>query len=525
MRRTQHEISRTHRHRLSVRSDAAPSSSPRPPFERFCRARLAEHRFDNLLPEITELLEDLADDPRSTVTTPGLPGAPSAGATPSPPSSAALPTAAGAMSEELHVIESAERLKGVVDSGALLALARLHATAEAEVAARADHLTRVPISAREAVVLEVTTATGLNQTEVGLRLDLATGSLRRTGFLRGEVQSGRVALSRACEVLSETQTLSDEAVDEIARIALGPTRDGAGLTQSLFRQRLRRAILTVDPDGAAARRRAARCRNGARARIFDDGTGTLTITNDADKIAAAIDRADAVARKARAGGDERTLDQLRADFLTDAAIFGWPREGGSFPRLGAQPAGTVWVVVPAKTALGLDETPCELPGHGWLSAAQARSIMTAPGSTWRRLLVDDETGRALRLEHAAYEPTAEMVSHVRAVDGTCRAPGCEILASRCDLDHETPWPEGPTAVGNLTSKHRQHHNLKTAGLWQSRRGPDDEVEWRTFAGRRYYTLPKDWLAATRRRPDSDDGPPPEPSPPVVAQATPEAPPF
>src|SRR5690606_17423351 len=197
-----------------------------------------------------------------------------------------------------------------------------------------------------------------------------------------------------------TQSLSDEAVDEVARIALAPTRDGAGLTQGLFRQRLRRAVLSVDPEGAAARRRAARSRNGAYARIFDDGTGTLTITNDADKIAAAIDRADDVARKARAAGDTRTLDQLRADFLTDAAIFGWPREGDSFDRIGRQPAGTVWVVVPLKTALGLEQTPCELPGHGWLSAAQARSIMTAPNSTWRRLLVDDDTGRALRLDTA-----------------------------------------------------------------------------------------------------------------------------
>jgi hypothetical protein len=429
------------------------------------------------------------------------------------------------MSDELRVIECAERLKGAVDSGAQLALARLHASAEAEVAARAPLLTRVPISAREAVVLEVTTATGLGQTEVGLRLDLATGSLRRTGFLRGEVQSGRVSLARACQVLADTQSLSDEAVDEVARIALAPTRDGAGLTQGLFRQRLRRAILSVDPEGAAARRRAARSRNGAYARIFDDGTGTLTIINDADKIAAAIDRADDVARKARAAGDSRPLDQLRADFLTDAAIFGWPSEEGSFGRIGAQPAGTVWVVVPLKTALGLDETPCELPGHGWLSAAQSRSIMTAPGSTWRRLLVDDESGRAIRLETASYEPTLEMIDHVQAVDGTCRGPGCEVLASRCDLDHETPWPNGPTALGNLSAKHRRHHNLKTAGLWKSRRGPDDDVEWRTLAGRRYYTLPKDWLAAERRRPEPDPVPPAAPPEAESAGAAPEVPPF
>ncbi len=518
---TQLELRRTYGHH-PLRADSAPTSGRRPAWERWCRARLAQHRLDTLLPEVSQLLEDLADGPVGLATDPSSVARPSASGRPSP--SQSPPRSAGrAMSEELRVIESAERVKGAVDTGALLALARLHATAEAEVALRAEALSRVPVSAREAVVMEVSTATGLNQTEVGLRLDLATGSLRRTAFLKGEVQSGRVTLSRACDVLSDTATLTDEAVEEVARIVFAPTRDGAGMTQALFRQRLRRALLAVDPDGAAARRRAARCCNGAYARVFDDGTGTLTITNDADKIVAAIDRADEVARKARAAGDDRSLGQLRADFLTDAAIFGWPREGGSFPQLGAQPAGKVWIVVPARTALGLDETPCELPGHGWVSAAQARSIMTAPGSTWRRLLVDDESGRAIRLEHEGYEPTAEMVSHVQAVDGTCRGPGCEVLASRCDIDHETPWPQGQTRVGNLSAKHRRHHNLKTAGLWKSRRGPDDEVEWRTFAGRRYFTLPKDWLSATRREPEPDPAPPAAETTPVLAWDAP--PPF
>jgi hypothetical protein len=521
MREPQHEISRSYRHHAR-HADSHPALSSL--VERSCRARLAERRLSTLLPEMTELLEALALDPAL-------------------PASAQAPHPAGAdrqstgsrvtappgrsphqlLSDELRIIEGAERIKGSVDAGALHALARMQATAEAEVAAQAAlldrHVNKVPISARDAVVMEVSTATGLTQPDVAARLDLATGPRRRTAWLRSEVETGRVPLARACQVLEETATLSDEQVEEVARIALAPTRDGAGLTQSLFRQRLRRAILSVDPDGVAARRRAARCRNGAYARVYDDGTATLTITNDADKIVAAMDRAEEVARKARAAGDERSLDQLRADFLTDAAVFGWPQDGGSFQRLGRQPAGTVWVVVPVRTALGLEQAPCELPGHGWVSASQARSIMTAPGSTWRRLLVDDDTGRALRLEHDAYEPTEEMVQHVQAVDGTCRGPGCEVLASRCDLDHETPWPHGPTALGNLTAKHRRHHNLKTSGLWESSRGPDDEVVWHTYAGRRYYTLPKDWLEATRRKPpepspeQAPDAPPPDPNAP------------
>ncbi|HEX5967060.1 MAG TPA: hypothetical protein VFY88_01185, partial [Intrasporangium sp.] len=53
----------------------------------------------------------------------------------------------------------------------------------------------------------------------------------------------------------------------------------------------------------------------------------------------------------------------------------------------ARPA-SVWVVVPFEVAAGLSDAPCELPGHGWLSAEHARHVITAPGSVWRWLAVD-----------------------------------------------------------------------------------------------------------------------------------------
>jgi hypothetical protein len=135
-------------------------------------------------------------------------------------------------------------------------------------------------------------------------------------------------------------------------------------------------------------------------------------------------------------------------------------------------------------------------------------MMIGPDSTWRRLLVDSETGAALRLETRAYRPTAEMRAHVEAVDGTCRGPGCTVPAAHCDLDHDVPWPHGPTAATNLTAKHRLHHNVRTHGHWQAERDPDDHtVHWRTAAGRRYTSRPHDWLEALRGSPPrrrSDD---------------------
>lgn len=414
-----------------------------------------------------------------------------------------------AMAMGLSAFEAAERLRGLVDAAQLGALTRLHSSAQAvfDSAAAQSWVGRTPFTVHEMVVLEVTAATGLGAGEVGSRLDLAIGSVARFGFLRDAVAAGLTTLRRACRLVEATRQLGDEATDTVVRTALAPTRDGSGLSDPLFSQRMRRAILAVDTEREATRAAASK-RIGAYAQIFDDGTGTLTITNDAEKIAAAIDRADRAARAARAQGDPRTLDQLRADFLTDAAIFGWPDGRGSFGSVRRQPAGSVRVVMPFSTLFGHDDAPCELPGHGWVSARHAREIATAEGSTWQALLADLDTGRALALSRKGYRPTPEMIEHVRAVDGICRGPGCQVRADRCDIDHDIPWPVGPTDVDHLSSKDRRHHRVRTTGLWTAVRHPDDSIEWRTAAGRRYITFPYDWFEGVRpNQPASDHTPP------------------
>ena len=425
---------------------------------------------------------------------------------------------AAAFGADLEAFEAGERLKAEIDDHQLDAIARMHAAAEAELRAREGQswVGRTPFMAREAVVMEVAAATGLPEGEVSARLDLATGSDQRVRFLREQVRAGATTLRRACLILAETSGLTDDAADRVARAALAPTRDGAGLTQTLLRSRLRRALLAVDAE-SRARRRGARERIGVFGQVFADGTGSLTVVNDAEKIAAALDRADAAARAARAQGDERPLDALRADFLTGVVINGWPPASDSGFGFTPTPAGRVFVVVPWTTASGLDDAPCELPGHGWVSAEHARQIITAEGSIWQTLLADVSTGRAVALSTKGYRPTRAIIDHVRAVDGVCRGPGCEIPARQCDLDHDVPWPGGPTDTDHLTAKHRAHHRVRTTGWWTADRDADATLTWRTAAGRTYVTRPKDWLDGHSRRDildptDRHIAPPPTPPP-------------
>ena len=141
--------------------------------------------------------------------------------------------------------------------------------------------------------------------------------------------------------------------------------------------------------------------------------------------------------------------------------------------------------------------------------------MTADGSVWQRLAVDVDTGRALELSTDRYRPARAMVEHVRAVDGVCRAPGCQIPADRCDLDHLVPWPVGPTTADNAQSLSRGCHHSKTAGLWSAARAPDDGIRWTTLTGREYVTDPRDWREALHdpgASPPSPAPPPDEPPP-------------
>lgn len=449
----------------------------------------------------------------------------------------------------LRTIEALEAEKARVEARLLAAYGALHTIESQQVQTLALTPGSLHVSADRVVTEEIALATGVGMGEVARRLSLAT-SLRRHRTILAALRSGATTLHRALQVASETTALSDADVAAVEEAVLAPCRDGRALPQRTFVTRLRRAIASVDGRGSDERRAHARSRRGVFGRLTGDGMGCLTLVADADAIAAVMDRLDGEARAARGAGDPRTLDQLRCDLATEALLrshleapqpvtgtgtnttsstapaaashAGGPATTDSPDRpvpgdpVRGQPAGMVWLIVPFEVATGSSDAACELPGHGWVTAGHAREIMTRPGSAWRSLPVDLRTGEALSRPTRSYRPTAAMVEHVQSVDGRCRGPGCEVVATRCDLDHETPWPSGETSVDNLYSKHRPHHNLKTDNVWTSAPVAEGGLEWTTLTGRTYVTYPKDWREGIAP-PDRDA----TPNPPL----TDEAPPF
>lgn len=88
-----------------------------------------------------------------------------------------------------------------------------------------------------------------------------------------------------------------------------------------------------------------------------------------------------------------------------------------------------------------------------------------------------------------YIPSAVLAWFVRARDLTCRFPGCDRPAHRCDLDHTIAYPYGPTQASNLTCLCRKHHLLKTFWGWRPEQWPDGTVVWTSPRGRTYTTAP------------------------------------
>jgi hypothetical protein len=108
-------------------------------------------------------------------------------------------------------------------------------------------------------------------------------------------------------------------------------------------------------------------------------------------------------------------------------------------------------------------------------------------------LAKSATLRPLAFPMAAeprYTPSAKLSEYVRCRDLTCRAPGCDMPATRCDIDHTTPYADGGlTHASNLKSLCRKHHLLKTFWGWRDRQLADGTVIWTLPSGRVYVTSP------------------------------------
>lgn len=367
---------------------------------------------------------------------------------------------------------------------------------------------------------EVGLALRLSRAAAANRLATARALVEELPATLSAWQSGTIDVRKAQAIAETSEFLEPEQRGVLEDRVL--PRAGVQ-TLARLRAALARAVLMIDPHGAARRHEQRRADRRVVVRPDSDGMASLWALLSAPDATAAYQRLGQLARTWGAE-DSRGMDARRADLLVDlltgrrCAATGTcaaPDCDGGTPtsterdhRRPSRPRGPatplVSVVVPITMLMGLDEHPGELLGYGPIPAPLAREI--AAQGTWRRLLTDPATGALLDHGRTTYTPPAALADYVRARDMTCRHPTCGQRAVTADLDHTIAWPDGPTSADNLHASCRRHHRIKThTPGWHVDQHPDATITWTTPTGHAYASQPHDYR--TDPRPPPDTGPP------------------
>ena len=335
--------------------------------------------------------------------------------------------------------------------------------------------------AEDLAASEIRAALALTRRAADVHLDLARDLLQRQPRVWQALHDGDIDLPKARAVVEQTAHLDTETARQVAKVAL--TRAG-GETTGQLRARIRRLVIAIDPD-SARERYEARLKD-RRVVIEATETGTANLLGldlppaDAN---AAIRRINRLARAAKTGDDDRSLDQIRADILL-ALLNG--KEPGQSSGSGA----VVDIRVDLTTLTGLDDNPAEIPGWGPVIADIARQVVDEQERAQWQVTVTDDTGKVVHTGTTRRRPTAAQRRTVGAKTMTCVFPGCRMPARDSDLDHRDAWAEGgPTDEDNLEPLCRHDHRLKHAG-WKLEGLVTGEYLWTSPLGLKYTVDPR-----------------------------------
>ncbi|QWF81813.1 hypothetical protein HUW46_05246 [Amycolatopsis sp. CA-230715] len=269
------------------------------------------------------------------------------------------------------------------------------------------------------------------------------------------LESGLIDEYGASRVFSATECLSEELAREVDSLLVGrfDVRDASAL-----RRVVNRIMLQVDPEGYERRRKEKESLRVLEIRHGDHGSSTLFAQLPTDRAQAIYAACDREARRLKQQGDQRTMDQLRADALAQRCLQG--------PGTGS-PRAEIFVYVDLPTLLRLQDNTAELAGYGDISAELAREIAFSSNSTWRRIVRDPITGLPCDMGRASYRAPKPVALYTQVRHRTCCMPGCNRPAQFTDLDHATAWADGGrTDKVNLRPLCRIHHLLKDEPGWK-----------------------------------------------------------
>jgi hypothetical protein len=351
------------------------------------------------------------------------------------------------------------------------------------------------------------------------------------------LREGRLDLVRARVLAEATDGLTDADARDVAdqMLAVCGQAPWDGLGPRSWRDRTARTVARVDADAARRRRKQEYEARAVRSRPTIAGMAELCISADAADIAMAEQVLTDLARARPCtddGGGHLTMDQRRVDAFVD--LCARVRDGKDLPDVSVRRVRELGLVLHADTFFG--EGPAAgdpgqvrgLTGQVALDPVTAREkaqamvnpngagqtgavnvllvdwagalhrVVRVPGAApaggWTRELLEAavraQLGDLAPLRCDGYVPTVAIEDHVRARNPWCTGYDCPRRARRCDLDHDVPWPRGPTDATNLGPRCRRQHEIKTRGLVKTRLHPDGSLDTVMLTGLVVTTRPE-----------------------------------
>jgi hypothetical protein len=298
-------------------------------------------------------------------------------------------------------------------------------------------------------------------------------------FVRGTIDFRVVSM-----IIARTENVDDALMPALDAAIARHAEKWMKLSEPKLRDRVDLWVSRFDPAGVRVapkveERRFVEFGPGDSAGMADMW-GTLRAADGAALQA----RLDAVAATVCAD-DPRSAAQRRADACGavgrgQAALA--CQCGAEDCPAGAERTGAVGAVIHVlaeqATLDGSSDRPGYLPGFGILPADSVRELADTA------LLTPVPVPSGAHAD-AGYRPRAATLEFIRWRDLTCRWPGCDRPAERCDIDHTIPWPYGPTHPSNNKPYCRTHHLIKTFCGWTDQQLPDGTLMLTSPTGHTY----------------------------------------
>jgi hypothetical protein len=383
----------------------------------------------------------------------------------------------------------------------------------------------------DAVAAEVAAAQNVSTGVASHQLMVAMALRERLPRVAEVFATGAISYRLVAAIVARTRLVQDpEARVQIDAALAAEVAGWGGLSVAKAEAAIDWWVDRFDP---GALRRTELSSRGRHLDVLpnDDGTGLSHIEGKlyAHDAAALNQRVLEMAR-GLCENDPRTIDQRRADAMgalaTGADRLPCACNDPECPAAeNAAPSAAVVHVIAEERSLA-DDTPVQLDGEtpprpgpckplremtlaealppiGANGPAQTNPAVVIGGGIMPAPLLAAKVANTATIRplvhpgdappEPRYIPSRQLADFVRCRDLTCRFPGCDEPADRCDLDHTIAYPVGPTCASNLKCLCRKHHLLKTfwggAGGWRDRQLPDGSVIWTAPGGQTYTTLP------------------------------------